>query len=66
MWLMDKNVNYPLKQSVNNHCLDTGLNPTRTYPARGGYARQSTYKVVEKWLTNYLSKLVLGGLVSLA
>ncbi len=24
------------------------------------------YKVVENWLTNYFSKLVLGGLVSLA
>jgi len=23
--LIDKNVNYPLKQSVNNYCLDTGL-----------------------------------------
>ena len=63
---MDKNVNYPLKQSVNNHCLDTSLNPTKAYFARGSFARQSTYKVVAKWLTNYLSKLVLGGLVSLA
>jgi hypothetical protein len=39
---MDKNVNYPLKQSVNNHCIDTSLNPTKAYFARGGYGRQST------------------------
>lgn len=25
---MDKNGTYPLKQSVNNYCLDTGLFPT--------------------------------------